>query len=307
MAKHAKQKGRRKTTDAPYKPASAASTTSPLMRVAIIVAAILLIFATGGIPQLIVGAHDAAQRHAATAGSTDKTIETPDKQTDSSTPSVDISDETATTGTDQDILATWDESLAPNYVYVSGIATISHPEVQAGDGIQYGNLDELGRATGAWGRITHDDYAVAKARGRQDMPDIDLTGWTDNKETTVELYDGSSYHGWFWNRSHLVADSLGGDPIAENLVTGTRMQNVGDNSGDGGMAYCETRAREWLDTASDDQSLYYCATPYYQGNELVCRSVVVDMWSSDGTIDQRVIVYNAAKGHTIDYMTGAWE
>jgi DNA-entry nuclease len=69
------------------------------------------------------------------------------------------------------------------------------------------------------------------------------------------------------------------------------------------MAYCENLARMWLEDYPDGW-LAYVATPVYEGDELVCRSVIVDMLSSDGELDVRIEVFNAAKGYTIDYATG---
>ena len=74
---------------------------------------------------------------------------------------------------------------------------------------------------------------------------------------------------------------------------------------EGGMAYPETLARNWLDK-NPDGYVYYAATPFYVGNELVCRYVLVDVLSSDGQIDCRVVVYNTAKGYTIDYANGSF-
>lgn len=82
------------------------------------------------------------------------------------------------------------------------------------------------------------------------------------------------------------------------------MQNVGANDGAGGMAYTETIARDWLDSHSDG-ALYYSVLPLYEGNESIPRAVVVDMKSSDGSIDIEVVVYNAAKGYAIDYSSGS--
>ncbi len=73
----------------------------------------------------------------------------------------------------------------------------------------------------------------------------------------------------------------------ENLVCGTRMQNVGANDGQGGMAMVETACRSWL-RDFPDQTISYVATPLYVAGELVPRSVVVDARSSDGSIDEEV-------------------
>ena len=108
-----------------------------------------------------------------------------------------------------------------------------------------------------------------------------------------------------WNRSHLLADSLGGDPIAVNLVTGTRTQNVGSTQ-IGGMAHTEELAREYLDTHDGNACpLYYAAMPNYVGAEAVPRTVTVDIQSCDKSIDERVEVANTANGWTIDYSTAA--
>lgn len=197
----------------------------------------------------------------------------------------------------------WSEREAPDYVVRAGGAQ-DVADVPVGE-IDYSELDSHGRTQRAVGSITY--RLVAQSAGwRQDFEDgSDPSGWSRNARAKIELPGGRAYHGWFWNRSHLIADSLGGRAFRNNLVTGTRMQNVGDNSGNGGMAWCETRAVAWL-KAHHDGALYYSAQPVYKGSELVPRSVVVDMRSSDGSIDGRYIVYNAAKGHAIDYSDGSW-
>ena len=103
----------------------------------------------------------------------------------------------------------------------------------------------------------------------------------------------------------MIADSLGGDPVKENLVTGTRTQNVGISSAhNGGMAYSETKARSYLDNqAHAPCPLYYAVTPNYTGNELIPRTVTVDMESCDKSISEHITVPNTANGYTIDYNT----
>lgn len=166
-------------------------------------------------------------------------------------------------------------------------------------------LDALGRCGRVKALITKEMYEKAKDAPREDMSNIRPSGWTKNREVEYVFANGTTYHGWFWNRSHLLAHSLGGKEVKENLVTGTRAQNVGDNKGDGGMAHCEEMARDWLE--NNDGNLYYQATPIYEGKELVCRRVDVDMKSDDGSLDAHTEVYNEAPGFTIDYLTGAYE
>lgn len=129
-------------------------------------------------------------------------------------------------------------------------------------------------------------------------------GWSENEIVTIPLYNGKQYRGYKWNRSHLIADSLGGRAKRENLITGTRTQNVGANDGKGGMAYTERKAVAWLNKYHNG-SVYYSANPVYKGKELIPRSVIVDIKTSDKSINERVVVYNAAKGLKINYTSGA--
>src|SRR5699024_12249042 len=95
--------------------------------------------------------------------------------------------------------------------------------------------------------ITPADRTQAQAEGRDSADLPDPSGWPDsNGEVDVSLPTGDTYHGWFWNRSHMIADSSGGSYDIENLVTGTRMQKVSDNTGNGSMAYTETKLRDFL-------------------------------------------------------------
>lgn len=196
----------------------------------------------------------------------------------------------------------WSEDAAPNYVYEVGAAVVRH-DADAGE-YRYSDLDSLGRTQEAYAVITHQDRSHAEKRGRTHMDSsIKPSGWGHNDRFDISLPNGKTYHGYLWNRSHLIADSLGGAMRVENMITGTRTQNVGANDGEGGMGYCETIARDWLDRHANG-ALYYAAMPLYVGDEPVARAVLVDMKSSDGTIDSEYIVYNAAKGCVIDYATG---
>ncbi len=200
----------------------------------------------------------------------------------------------------------WDEAESPNYYRVVGPAEVGDmPEAGT---VWYGSLDGLGRTTGAVALVTYESMEAGRDRSRGNLSDVTPSGWGHNREVDIAMPDGSVYHGLLFNRSHLVAKSLGGDDEPHNLVMGTRTQNVGANVGgeDGGMAYAEGLARNWL-YAHPDGTVYYAATPAYEGDEPVARSVIVDVRSSDGTVDQRVEVYNAARGFAIDYATGAFE
>ena len=103
----------------------------------------------------------------------------------------------------------------------------------------------------------------------------------------------------------MIANSLGGNAKRENVITGTRTQNVGEI--DGGMRYTEKKAQQWLETHSDGGVLYYQVTPYYHKKELIPRYVIVSMKSSDGEIDEVVVVYNTANGYEINYNDGTFK
>lgn len=198
-----------------------------------------------------------------------------------------------------------------DYFHVSGSAQREYQTTPGNTG--YCEPDELGRARCAFGELTADTRTAAKDRGRQSIS-VNPAGWGHNAEVTIpalsDVAGSTEYHGWMFNRSHLLADSLGGTPTANNLVTGTRGQNVGSTGNTGGMAYAEVKARDYLDgkTGTDAAScpLYYAATPQYTGTELLPRTVTVDMQSCDNSIDERVVVDNTANGFNIDYATGAF-
>lgn len=196
----------------------------------------------------------------------------------------------------------WDAAACPEYYRVTGAANVPADAPTPGE-VRYGGLDALGRTQRVEATVTYGMYETARGHEAHFDKDENPSGWGHNAEATIEAPNGRSYHGYFWNRSHLLADSLGGAAARDNVITGTRMQNVGANDGEGGMAFEESRVRDWL-ASHPDGTVYYAATPAYVGDELVPRSVFVDVHTSDGSIDEQVEVYNAADGYDIDYMTG---
>ena len=212
-------------------------------------------------------------------------------------------------------MTVWSLAAYPDYVAVSGKANFDGVTIPAAGEIVYAQPDQLGRSGQAVGVITKALRDQGSARER-DMPDT-ITGWpSHNPKVSINLTDQATcglpkserpkntcYSGYLFNKSHLIAKSLGGEDIAENMVTGTRTQNVGRNQPAGGMAYTETEARDWLDK-NPSGTVTYVATPVYQGDELLPRVVTVDIRTSDGSIDQHVIVFNTANGFDIDYANG---
>lgn len=212
---------------------------------------------------------------------------------------------------DATMLSAWSNDIAPNYYKVTGKAVLPDAPVAAGT-VDYQGIDGLGRTGYAHGNLTYDMYAKSAGwRAKFDADVSGVSGWyadghSNNHETTIALDNGRSYRGYFYNRSHLIADSLGGASSRKNIITGTRTQNVGDNSANpGGMAFTETEVRN-LFKANHGVTVLYYVNPIYFGNEIVARGTTVDVRSSDGSIDQHVVVWNYANGHAIDYNTGRW-
>lgn len=204
---------------------------------------------------------------------------------------------------DESQTAAQQQSHSPNYYRVDGKAQL--PSFCPNEGIHYvGRIDDRGRIGGACGVITSKMVADSAGSRQPFAKDSAPAGWGHNGKVVIDLDNGKSYRGYFWNRSHLVADSLGGAPTYENLVTGTRTQNVGDGSG--GMVYSEKKTRDFL-KSHQNCPVKYSAVPNYSGDEIVPRTVTVDMVSCDGSINEHVIVDNSAEGFTINYEKGTFE
>lgn len=202
----------------------------------------------------------------------------------------------------------WNPSTAPEYYIIAGQAVQSTLDTAPkAPGVTYAGVDANGRVGRASALISKQMRDEGSKRERNDLPDP--AGYKgNNQRVEIPAVDGGKpYRGYFYNRSHMVAKSLGGKDELDNLVTGTRMQNVGmnDSSNPGGMAFTETEARDWLDK-NPTGTIQYVVTNAYVGSEIMPRSTFVDIRSSDGSIDQHVEVFNAAMGYTIDYDTGKW-
>lgn len=204
-------------------------------------------------------------------------------------------------------LIEWNEKVSPDYYLVAGPAEKLY-EIEPGE-YQYFEKDDQDRTMGAVANITQENYLQAKRTDRANISNLYPSGWTKNVEVTIPVTEGTpakDYNGWFYNRSHLIADSLGGDPQVENLITGTRTQNVGNSNHRGGMKYPEQLAYDYLSSPEAKYCpLYYAAIPQYPvDNEIVPRTVTVDIQSCNKSLDEHIVVYNVAKGFTIDYTTG---
>lgn len=73
-------------------------------------------------------------------------------------------------------------------------------------------------------------------------------GWPSEnpKIKNWPITNDKTYSGYLWNRSHLIADRFGGEATPQNSTTGTRTQNVGNNSAEGGgMVFVENAIAEF--------------------------------------------------------------
>lgn len=203
----------------------------------------------------------------------------------------------------------WDKKVAPNYYVVVGNAEIDYDNFGGPGSITYSPVDSLGRAQTAYGHLNYELVNDEKSQKREEFSNKQedlLAGWqylTNGRNPKVVIKSTTStkkiYDNRMYNRSHLIADSLGGKATKENAITGTRTQNVGEDN-HGGMAYMESILRKFFKEKTD-VTVYYQVKPLYNGNELLPRSVEVNVKASDGSIDQKIIVYNTANGYNIDY------
>ena len=162
----------------------------------------------------------------------------------------------------------------------------------------YSQLDSLGRAGIAVGCLGPETLPTTD---RKD-PSYDPTGWIQAS------YSGSVVTGGqIWNRSHLIAWSLGSDSSKLNLVTGTPYFNQI------GMVKFENMVRDYIKETGNH--VLYRVVPVFVGDELVCRGVTIEAFSiednggrdtsdeSDG-ICFNVFIHNVNPGINIDYATG---
>ena len=215
----------------------------------------------------------------------------------------------------RDLLSKWgyNEYNATNYYMVDGLASQQRDFYGAEDmfaragseGLfEYGEGDDLGRTTSATAIVTWESISKSAGTREKFEKGSDPSGWPKhNPKVEIKMSNGKIYHGYAWNRSHLIADSLGGRAFRWNLITGTRMQNVGANDQKGGMQYIEKKVIDHLKFHQNDR-VFYKAIPHYVDNELVPRVVEVLAYSESGTLDERVYTYNILPEYKINYMTG---
>lgn len=154
----------------------------------------------------------------------------------------------------------------------------------------YSDLDELGRCGVAYANVGQDLMPTEK---RGAIGSVKPTGWHTVKYDCV---DGK----YLYNRCHLIGYQLTAENANEkNLVTGTRYLNVD------GMLPFENMVADYVDETGNH--VLYRVTPEFNGNELVCRGVLMEAKSVEDNgegIEFCVYVYNVQPGVTINYETG---
>ena len=193
-----------------------------------------------------------------------------------------------------------------NYYFEVGEARL-----QEDDDLQNGQLDfkldSYGRSSTARGKLTYQMFEQSKGK-RQGQP-LDPPHWPQNFKTEIHYsLTNRTYHGYMYNRSHSIADSLGGEATytsEANFTTGTRPQNVGANQ-KGGMRYVEEMVENyWKEHAGTSEIVHYQVEPMYKNNEVIPRGSIIDVKSSDNILNKRIVVINDVEGMKINYETGA--
>lgn len=161
----------------------------------------------------------------------------------------------------------------------------------------FGSLDKRGRCVSAVALIGPETISSrGDVRRRDDERRIKPTGWM--QASYPELIRAGC--GSLYNRCHLIGWSLLAiPPNPRNIITGTRQLNEA-------MERIEKQVRRLVNKTSTH--ILYRATPYFDSDELVARSITVEAVSAeDGGQSLRinVLIPNIQRGVRIDYKTGA--
>jgi DNA-entry nuclease len=155
----------------------------------------------------------------------------------------------------------------------------------------YSPLDSLGRCGVAYANICK-ELMPTEERGA--IGSVKPSGWSQVKYSFV---DGQ----YLYNRCHLIGFQLAGEnanPL--NLITGTRYLNIE------GMLPFENLVDDYVDETKNH--VLYRVTPIYEGNDLVCRGVLMEGFSveDDGEgVCFCVFAYNVQPGVKINYADGS--
>lgn len=167
--------------------------------------------------------------------------------------------------------------------------------------IIYSPLDEYNRAGVATAYLSSRNLGSSEGRESQVWKP---TGWNNSKKTK----DGKSFYPQ--HRGHLIAYTLsfnfdnngnyveglrGSEDNPYNLITQS------SHSNQGAMLQVENQVRSALNA---NKKVIYRVTPVFVGTELMAREVIVEAYSTDGTLNIKEVIPNTHPNVDFDYQTG---
>lgn len=194
----------------------------------------------------------------------------------------------------------------------------------------YQQLSEInGRTQITTALITHDAVKAVQKVERPDFPSTTIVAgertpgklskfptvtWkkepgskSNNMDVKIKT-ENSEYNGWLFNKSHLIAWSLGGSMESNNVIWGTRYQNVGSNNSKapGGMSAPETIVRDYIHKTPSAKVIYVAAPVYDSPEDIVPAAVYVEALDTQQPDNLHIAYWttNTQDGVTIDYQTG---
>lgn len=178
---------------------------------------------------------------------------------------------------------------SPSVTLADGTPFFGDEDFSRGVFEEYGELDSLGRATGAFALVAPGTLATG------DRPAVK----TEPTGFQLVRYDWISGK-YLYNRCHLIAYKLSGaGDEPRDLVTGTRYLNVD------GMGPYERAVQSYVEETGN--GVLYRVTPVFDGDDMVCRGVLVEAASYEDrgeTLRICAWCYNVQPGVEIDYATG---
>lgn len=158
----------------------------------------------------------------------------------------------------------------------------------------YGELDDKGRVTGCFANVCKELMPTTK---RESVTSVYPTGWVQKQYKGIDS-------GWLYNRCHLIGYQLTAQNAnPRNLLTGTAYFNTS------GMLPYEDKVANYVKATGNH--VLYRATPWFEGNELLCRGLQIEAYSVEDAgkgISFNVFVFNVQPGVSINYATGeSWQ
>lgn len=159
---------------------------------------------------------------------------------------------------------------------------------------------DLSLSNGSWQRLSELD-SLNRVGQAEAMLGKDLMPTVEREKLYVSpsgYKQKKTSDGWLYNRSHLIGHQLTGENNnLKNLFTGTEEMNQVY------MVKYENDVAKYIKRTN--HHVRYRITPYFVGEELVCRGIHMEAQSiEDNQISFNVFIYNCEKNYSIDYLTG---